>query len=673
MIRIDLLSCAIVAALPLFAQPTAADNSMEGHVVSLSTGAPISGAVVTLGVDMGRTLSTRPSFPEVETDEQGRFAFRNLGPGIYNLVARRQGFLRAQYRSIGSHSVVLGEGQSLAGVVLKLIPEAVLDVKAIDSDGRPLKRGLLRLIRAGPSAVGRESVVAATERTNDAGECRMANLAPGDYVLESNPLERRSQASGRPMQAGAELAEVPTYYPDAAEPQGGAVVHIEPGETRSVEVRLKKAPTVSIRGRIVDPELNIGTTSVRLVTRDAPDRSLYAWSPEIGADGSFVIAAVTSGEYLLAAARSRIEEQPTGPGSGTVTVHSIAHSVTPLAAAARSVKVSGRSLNRVTLDMAPMVDLSGSVTVEQNAQCRFTSGIDSVTHVLLSPEVPVATHHDPVRIDGGAFTLRNIARIPYRVTVSYHGDCYVKAIRYGGKQANDGVVDFAGNGPLEIVFAMGERLEGMVVDHDGRPLSRATVTLVPKNGPVSSIQSADSGANGAFTLRGIRKGAYNLFAWDETFDSTPRQELLLRLLKAFKGRGTSVTLDSSAVSPRPRIEVVSAADIARFSGPLAAPPPVKSRGAIAGQVLDGASGSPIKGATLRLQGWREATPEAVATTDDGGRFEFRSLEPGFYKLSAQHSGFAAAAHGNGESPFGSIILGEGQHVAGIEMRLSPRP
>ena len=57
------------------------------------------------------------------------------------------------------------------------------------------------------------------------------------------------------------------------------------------------------------------------------------------------------------------------------------------------------------------------------------------------------------------------------------------------------------------------RLEGAVADRDGRP-TRATVTLVPKNGPATSIQSAYAGANGSFTLHGIRKGAYNLFARD---------------------------------------------------------------------------------------------------------------------------------------------------------------
>lgn len=112
---VDLIVGATIAALFAFAQSAVGNDSLNGQVVSLSTGAPISKAAVALVIDMGRTLSAQPSFPEVETDAQGRFAFRNLGPGIYRLTARRQGFLRAEYRSIGSYTVVLGQDQALAG------------------------------------------------------------------------------------------------------------------------------------------------------------------------------------------------------------------------------------------------------------------------------------------------------------------------------------------------------------------------------------------------------------------------------------------------------------------------------------------------------------------------------------------------------------------------------
>ena len=87
---------AILGASFAVAQPAVAGASMKGQVLSLSTGAPIAKAAVTISLDMGRTLSApNRSFPPNETDEKGRFAFRNLDPGIYIVRAEREGFLRA--------------------------------------------------------------------------------------------------------------------------------------------------------------------------------------------------------------------------------------------------------------------------------------------------------------------------------------------------------------------------------------------------------------------------------------------------------------------------------------------------------------------------------------------------------------------------------------------------
>jgi hypothetical protein len=103
------------------------------RVVNLSTDAPIPGATVTLSLTNARTLrplsAARPSFPEVKTDEQGRFAFRSLDAGIHGLGAERQGFLRAGYRSSGSHTVVLGENQALSSALLGLMPDTVIAAK----------------------------------------------------------------------------------------------------------------------------------------------------------------------------------------------------------------------------------------------------------------------------------------------------------------------------------------------------------------------------------------------------------------------------------------------------------------------------------------------------------------------------------------------------------------
>ena len=60
-------------------------------------------------------------------DDQGRFAFRNLGAGSYRITAQRQGSVsRPGERIVPSTPLVLGVGRQLTGFVLRLAPRAVI-------------------------------------------------------------------------------------------------------------------------------------------------------------------------------------------------------------------------------------------------------------------------------------------------------------------------------------------------------------------------------------------------------------------------------------------------------------------------------------------------------------------------------------------------------------------
>jgi hypothetical protein len=392
-IRVLLVLTAILGAPPALAQPAPANGSIEGQVVNLSTGAPIGKAAVTLSLGMGRTLSTAQRSTEIETDEKGRFAFRDLEPGIYSLSARRQGFLKPGGRSIGAPRMVLGADQALSGVILKLIPEAIIAVKATDSDGRPLAIAGIRLLRDGYFLGRRQFILGGAELTNEAGECRIADLAPGNYWLKASAPARRSPPPGRPVPDGPVLAEVATYYPDATDPAAATAIHLEPGEVRTVNIRLRKALTVSVRGRVVDPGTNTGTIQLRLVPRNAAELyELYTFlsGPAIGADGSFLITDVIPGSYYLAAERVLRAGGPEPAAAGTGTIRGSSYtlgSITREAAAVLPVNVGDKGLAGITLELLPVFDVRGTVTVEENAECRFTGGIDSVTPLSLEPVV----------------------------------------------------------------------------------------------------------------------------------------------------------------------------------------------------------------------------------------------------------------------------------------------
>jgi hypothetical protein len=245
----------------------------------------------------------------------------------------------------------------------------------------------------------------------------------------------------------------------------------------------------------------------------------------------------------------------------------------------------------------------------------------------------------------------------------------VKSIRYGGREAEGNLLDVDGKGALEIALGPGVRLSGTVVDRDGRPAARATVTLIPQDVRLSPSRSEMVVFGGSFILFGVRPGAYRLFAWEDSLDTVPSP----KLLKAFEKRAVSLTLAAGDTPGPVRIELIPAAESAKISGLTSAPPPAKAMGSLRGRVVDAVTGAPMKGAALNLKGWGDATPQSSAATDEQGRFEFPLLEPGFYNLSAEHPGFAPGTTAWNVTPYGAILVGEGQQILGIELKLVPRP
>jgi hypothetical protein len=340
-----------------------------------------------------------------------------------------------------------------------------------------------------------------------------------------------------------------------------------------------------------------------------------------------------------------------------------------LAAAFRPIEVRGSNLDGVDLKMEPTFDVEGVVTVDQNAQCWPRGGLGPRDPmVFLFSEISMAARSQSTTIPKDRFILRNVAPMRYFVSLNA-GNCYVKSIRYGGREAEDNLVEITGPGSLEIALGVGARVSGTAVDRDGRPAARATATLIPKDGRALSRRSAPFITNGSFSLLGVPPGSYRLFAWEDSLDTEPSPELM----KAFEKRAVSLTLAAGDIPKPVRIELIPAVESAKISGLTSAPPPPKAMGSFRGRVVDGVTGAPIESAALNLKGWGDATPQASTKTDSQGQFEFPSIEPGLYNISAEHPGHAPATTARKEMPLGAIIVGEGQQLAGIDLKMRPLP
>ena len=89
---VPILLAVLVAQAASAQQPRAA--SLEGFVTRAGTGEPIRKAIVTLNQTRGAALLQPYT---TTTGADGSFAFPDLQPGEYRLVATRDGYLRSEY------------------------------------------------------------------------------------------------------------------------------------------------------------------------------------------------------------------------------------------------------------------------------------------------------------------------------------------------------------------------------------------------------------------------------------------------------------------------------------------------------------------------------------------------------------------------------------------------
>ncbi|MED4051937.1 carboxypeptidase regulatory-like domain-containing protein [Priestia megaterium] len=148
-------------------------------------------------------------------------------------------------------------------------------------------------------------------------------------------------------------------------------------------------------------------------------------------------------------------------------------------------------------------------------------------------------------------------------------------------------------------------ISGQVTDFSGNPLSNATLRLLDRNQNVVGIGATD--ISGAYTISNIAPGTYILVA------SAP-------------GFGTS----NQGITVGPE-QFLTGINI-----PLEANP-----GNITGQVVSGATGNPVIGATVTVRSLQAVGGIAVqvANTDQQGNYVVSNLSPGSYSVTINQLGF----------------------------------
>jgi hypothetical protein len=510
------------------------------------------------------------------TGVDGAFHIEGIAPGRYHLFAERNGFLEVDKHHARSDGrmLTLAAGQEVKDLVIRLQAAAVVRGRITDEDGEAMPNAEVSVLRQTFASGHSRLEQAGSERTNDLGEYRIANLAAGNYYVSVSPppdFKSLIEAAGAAQShidaegplsepgnatssAGASAANKPagnsnptsyqtTYYPGTPDRSQASPIQLKAGDDFPVDFSLSPSPSLSIRGSVV----NLPPRASASIMLQSHDFNMVLNGAEVHKDGSFVIRDVAPGAYTILAT----VENSSVPMMARQSLQVVANSVEDLRLAPQpGAWVHGR-LRLESKGSGGRLDpsLSNPALFKFNPALMFLAlrpadGEDEIPGGFAFGDA--FSQVSQVAADG-SFEWKDVPQGRYYVQLAGElGDWFLKSVLVGGREAGrDG--DEAGisvNGGavvLDLVAsANGGTVDGVVADRKGQPMANAVIVAVPEvrlRGRVDRYRKTVSDQSGNFTLHGVPPGDYTLFAWEGV---EGEEYYNPEFLKSCEGQGTAL-------------------------------------------------------------------------------------------------------------------------------------
>ncbi|MEX2260908.1 MAG: carboxypeptidase regulatory-like domain-containing protein [Bryobacteraceae bacterium] len=527
----------LLAASALSAQQPSQQDAcrLEGRILHHTTGQPIRKATVTLIGAAGQRQSWAAT-----SGDGGGFLFENIPPGRYQLAAERNGFVRQSYGARAGSPVgtpiTLDTGQRMEGLEFKLTPQAVIVGKVVDEEGEPVTGSQIMVLRQGAyqRTGGGRMAPSGGQASNDLGEFRVANLAPGRYIVSATSRGGmfRGRRAIRASSEGPEERQVTTYYPGVTNAASATAIEVAPGqEVPGILIQIRKAQVFHVSGRLS----GVGENPSRSFRISLMPRTRFA-SPfgrgggfgVVQPDGTFDIQGVQAGSYDLCVFRMIQGRQPM--------------------AARVPVVVSGANVEGLLVPVGAPLVLTGTVKMENSEEITGMRG-----NIMLRPSEGFAMNNASANVQAdGTFRMESVGRDKYSLTFFRLPDgTFVRSARMGNLEVLDKGLDLTlveVAPPIEIVLSTkGGMVDGTVVV-DGQPAPGRPVTLIPE--PMRPdrpdlFKTANTDQSGAFSFSAIAPGEYTLYAWEENIDDSLFDPDFIKL---FSDKGKRVTVRENGQS-----------------------------------------------------------------------------------------------------------------------------
>lgn len=499
-----------------------------GQVTEAESTRPVAGAVVTLSIPGVQPL-------RVMADGQGRFGFRDLPKGRFNITTTRPGWSDGAYGRTRPGGTALGitlaEGEKVSGVVVPMWRFASITGTVVDEQGEPIVNTSVRVLKR-QLVNGRVRLTPQSQdSTDDRGVYRVGMLEPGEYVV-AIPMSQgagldlamlndgaardvvvtrvaavRAEAvaaggmffnldSTSPAgmtEDGRPLAYPTVFYPNAAGAAKAQVLTVTSGDEKSgIDFAMKAVPTVKLSGIVNGPDGPVTNLQLTLIPSEADEfvtgiETLAGFSD---GQGKFTISNVPPGQYTLRAVRAPrpsglVETQTLGNGVATfvmrseVTTSAAPVSTTPTLWAEMTVAVGSKDIADLAVGLRPGVKMSGMVQFNGASERPTPQAVGSLSVTLTPADVRPGVQPARGRAEStGTFSTSGVPPGKYLVSVQ------------GGFQ----------NWTFQSAMVNGRDASIYPVDIESNDLSGVTINFTDRPSDISGQVSSDAGALEAVTV-----------------------------------------------------------------------------------------------------------------------------------------------------------------------------
>ena len=528
------------------AAPTTGTAVIRGRVVAADTGAPLIRVqlrVIGLRVPPGETA------PIFLTDDQGRYEIKDLPAGRFTVSAAKSGYLTMLYgqkqpadtsgatTTAADAPLDVADGQSLERIDFSLPRGGVIVAHVTDDFGEPIANVSVQVQRYRFSNGARSLTSVSRGDTNDLGEVRLSNIAPGDYYVS---------ASGSLLGRGGNLDASnsgriygPSYYPGTSSVKNAQTVSVNVGLEASVSFPLVPVRSSSVSGvvRTSEGSVPVGSTTIWF-------SSTINVFNTLAPDGSFSLSNLSPGEFRL----------NVSPGSGPSATQEWGR---------LRLNLTGENFTGLVVTTSKGTTLRGHMVFDTGtppADLRpeslrvFTVAATSDSAASIGRPVP---HQDWTFEIGGV-----IGAVMLRVTSavgSAPNAWSLKAVRLDGKDVTDVPLDLnepRETGDLEVLLTQRRtELIGSVLNSRGEPTSDYAAIVFPEDKEQWGSQSrfvaaARPDQQGGFRITGLPPGRYLAAAVESLAAGEERDPELLDRLSAGATRFTLAEAETKPISLR---------------------------------------------------------------------------------------------------------------------------